>query len=94
MTNTAPRLKGLVNMIPWHKRYGNSEPVCPYCGHVYTDAWDLNLEQDEEMILECGECEKEFHVQCCIDITYHTRTEGQSYGWDTEEEDDASQPTT
>jgi len=51
------------------------EPVCPYCGHVQRDAWELNLgpglEGDGEM--DCGECERSFVVSRYCDITYKTK---------------------
>jgi uncharacterized Zn-finger protein len=49
----------------------NDEPVCPYCGHIYTDAWELGDCGDGTEV-ECGKCEKEFKVFSDRHITYNT----------------------
>jgi len=47
---------------------GTIEPVCPWCGHEYTnDGW-----ADEECDMDCDECGKMFHVEVTYDVTYST----------------------
>ena len=41
----------------------NAQPVCPYCGHIRTDAWEINFGSLEgEAGIYCGECGKEYRV--------------------------------
>lgn len=54
------------------ERYSD-KPICPYCGHEYGDAWELDLKDNEEDEVECGRCETTFRVQCHISIDYSTR---------------------
>lgn len=44
------------------------EIVCPNCGYEFVDSW----EQDDEGILDCGECEKEFTFSRIITVDYST----------------------
>lgn len=46
----------------------NGEAVCPYCGYVHHDSWELD---DEDKIF-CNNCEKEFFVCREIVATYST----------------------
>ena len=50
------------------------EPVCPYCGRVYGDAWEINFGGDMEGSTEitCGACEKDFSVDRHVEVTYST----------------------
>jgi uncharacterized Zn-finger protein len=50
----------------------NREPVCPYCGDILTDAWEMNLRDGESEDVTCGNCDEEFKVTCSIDVTYDT----------------------
>ncbi len=44
------------------------EAVCPYCGAVQTDSWELS---DNDKI-ECCHCEKTFYVGRDVTVTYTT----------------------
>ena len=46
------------------------EIKCPYCGYKDTDSWEYNMGQDDEIEVECGNCEEEFLVTCHIEVTY------------------------
>lgn len=46
------------------------EIVCPYCGYEFSDSFECNVNEDEESIIECGECGKEFYVIKNISISY------------------------
>ena len=49
--------------------------VCPYCGYVEIDSWELNLgpglEGDGEM--SCASCGEEFCVSRHCIVTYSTK---------------------
>ena len=44
------------------------EPVCPYCGYVFTDAWEL----DDSTDIECYRCEKEIHIERNVRVDWTT----------------------
>lgn len=46
-----------------------SNIICPYCGWVDNDSWELD---EDDGINECGSCEKEFNVSREIEISYST----------------------
>jgi hypothetical protein len=51
------------------------EIVCPFCGHTFSDSWEVDfgvgLEGDTE--LQCGACDEEFSVSRQAEITYSSR---------------------
>ena len=50
----------------------NQDPVCPYCGHIERDAWELDLEDEEDCEIECNRCEMEYIVSLHVSISYST----------------------
>lgn len=42
---------------------------CPYCNWEDKDSWEL---QEDEDIVTCGSCEKDFNVTRDIEVTYST----------------------
>ncbi len=44
----------------------NDEIVCPYCGNIQSDSWELAQDGD----VECDLCEKQFRVEIDTTITY------------------------
>jgi len=50
-------------------------PICPYCGYVETDAWDIDLgpgtEGDGET--DCNSCGETMLISRHCSITYSTR---------------------
>ena len=44
-----------------------SEVVCPYCGHVHSDSWEL---PDYDDSFECYECGKKFYYGREVEVTY------------------------
>lgn len=43
------------------------ELVCPYCGHVDYDCWELTAEDDETY---CGSCGRTFRYSRHVSVTY------------------------
>lgn len=56
-----------LSKIPEPTRHEN-KPVCPWCGHVMKDAWELRDEQETD----CGECLKPIFVSRYTTCTYST----------------------
>lgn len=60
------------------KKRRDSEPICPYCGHLDRD-WAFETRspfdlEDRGAVVECGECEQEYYLTCSVAITYITET--------------------
>ena len=49
------------------------EPVCPYCGHVERDAWEIDFGNSEIAEFDCGSCGKTMVVIQSITVYYSTR---------------------
>ena len=51
------------------------QPVCPYCGHIQRDAWeiDFGLGLDGDTDVSCGECGKEFHCRRDVSIYFTSK---------------------
>jgi len=47
----------------------NDSPICPYCGHEYGDAWELDPDTEE---IECGYCDNTMKVDIYHEVTYST----------------------
>jgi len=43
-------------------------PICPYCGTVETEVWDLDLMADDSNSVWCGGCGYEYAV--VVHVTY------------------------
>lgn len=56
------------------------EPVCPHCGHVKRNAWELGLGDFDQYQTECGECDKPYMITAHIRRTYTTAPQGESAG--------------
>lgn len=50
----------------------NQEPVCPHCGEICGDAWEIDFNQSECAVVECGKCGKEYSICRDISVTYST----------------------
>ncbi len=46
--------------------------VCPYCGDIKGDMWEILHEQDDSEIIEC-DCGKDFEVTMNISVDYSSR---------------------
>lgn len=51
------------------------DPMCPHCGHIIRDAWEINFGPglDGETELLCGHCESEFICERSTEVRYSTR---------------------
>ncbi len=51
-----------------------SDPICPHCGTAYGDAWetDFGVGLDGDADVTCGHCDKEYHIERCVDVAYTT----------------------
>lgn len=51
-----------------------AHPICPYCGHIEHDAWEIDfgpgLDGDAEM--GCGSCGEDYHCSREVSVTYST----------------------
>lgn len=51
------------------------EPMCPYCGHVEEDAWEIDfgpgIEGDTET--SCNECGRNYQVSRTCTVYYSTQ---------------------
>ena len=45
------------------------EIVCPYCGHIKSDSWEV---QPDNNSMECSDCENTFEYERIIAIEYST----------------------
>ena len=53
--------------------YYTTFPICPYCGNVDRDAWEIQPEESEfDGTTECGNCGKEMKISRHCQITYCT----------------------
>ena len=62
---------GIVN-IPTPVQISNVMLICPHCGKPMSDAWELDL-GDDELEYDCGWCEEPMLIHRNIEITYCTR---------------------
>lgn len=54
-----------------NEQFRTPEIVCPWCGHIKTDSWELICDFDDEY--ECSECEKVFEYERDFKVTYTSR---------------------
>ena len=49
------------------------EVICPHCGHVDRDAWELPLDHDgDSTVEECGNCRELYTIQLHLTTEYST----------------------
>jgi len=59
----APILDGSAKEIPEERLRLKDAPVCPHCGHVEKDAWEIDFGGVEGSTQHsCGECGMEYDV--------------------------------
>jgi len=54
----------------WH----TDDPVCPHCGEIVCDAWELFVHDANEVVeeWECIGCNKPYRIERHIDVSYST----------------------
>lgn len=57
-----------------HKHTNN--PVCPHCGHVERDAWEIDFGAgiDGDATVTCGSCGEDYFCQREVEVSYSTST--------------------
>ena len=45
-------------------------PICPYCGDIDRDAWELDLMDGQRYEHDCLACERTYMVTCHVSIAY------------------------
>lgn len=52
-----------------------THPVCPHCGYEESDAWEIDFGAglEGEATISCGNCEREYHAERIVDVSYTTR---------------------
>ncbi len=58
-------------MSEQHHTEWTDEPVCPYCGTVQRDSWELGDDDDGET--DCDLCEKPFSYSRHVSVNWTTR---------------------
>lgn len=49
-----------------------NECVCPYCGDVNADSWELGTGGEEDGETECGSCGRPYTYQRHVSVSYST----------------------
>lgn len=60
-----------INNYEWDelKTTLEQEMICPYCGYVQIDSWEI---PGDDGIVECVRCEKEFDFTRNVEVTFST----------------------
>jgi|688.fasta_scaffold216118_3 hypothetical protein len=48
-------------------------PVCPYCGHVDSSPWEIDLASDDVAEVTCGECDMDYTLCQHVKVTYTSK---------------------
>jgi hypothetical protein len=48
-----------------------SQIKCPYCGHLWTDSWEVLESEGDTETMEC-DCGKNFIAEMCMTVDYRT----------------------
>jgi len=46
--------------------------TCPYCGYEFSDSWEYNDSNGNQIEVDCGECEKTFDMIVNVSVDYST----------------------
>ncbi len=47
-------------------------PVCPYCGAIQRDAWEIPFAGDEGIEMDCDRCGKPIWIERYVSVEYST----------------------
>ena len=58
----------------WQRGQRTTSPVCPHCGHVERDAWEIDFGPGAEgdAVHTCGGCDEEYSIYRTVDVYYNT----------------------
>lgn len=50
----------------------DSEPICPHCGHVEPDAWEIDFGPglDGEREVSCNSCGEDYFLERIVSVDY------------------------
>lgn len=54
--------------MAFHTRH----PICPHCGSVERDAWEIDFGLSDSADIQCDKCEKTYHCTRHVSTTYIT----------------------
>lgn len=52
-----------------------NKAICPHCGYIHQDSWEMNDGEEGEFNFNCEHCDKEFGVERHVCIEYSTSKE-------------------
>lgn len=55
------------------ERIVNDFPICPYCGYVDRNAWEVDFGTDDLAEIDCGSCEKTYTCVRHLSVSYTTK---------------------
>ena len=68
----------LIALSKWqNEQWETDYIVCPYCGYVDMDSWEIDEGHYDEF--ECPSCEEVFEVECEYRVTYTSRKRACDY---------------
>lgn len=49
-------------------------PICPHCGHIERDAWEINFGDmlDGDAEVSCNSCGQDYFCTRIVDVQYET----------------------
>ena len=56
--------------MPEEKNKSKREIQCPYCGWIDQNTWECGMGDEDSDDVDCGSCEKTFHVLCSVERTF------------------------
>jgi len=50
----------------------DSKPICPHCGHVEQDAWEINFGPglDSDTVASCNSCGEDYFLERLVLVYY------------------------
>ena len=50
----------------------DSEPICPHCGHIEQDAWEIDFGPvlDGEREVSCNSCGEDYFLERIVSVDY------------------------
>lgn len=64
-------------MIIYTHEY-EDEPICPYCGHVERDAWEISFQTDDCITHACNSCGEDYTLTRHVSVSYSSGKKAQA----------------